>query len=107
RGSVEEASERLAARGIHTREPLSISILLPILVASAEESRDELVDIWARLLAAAADPARAKSFRLAFIEATKKLDPLDAAVLEGVHAVGGAVTGQSRNTLAEQLHASR
>jgi len=104
---VQEASERLEARGIHTPEPPSISILLPIVVASAEESRDELVDIWARLLAAAADPARAKSFRLAFIETAKKMDPLDAAVLQGVHAVGGAVTGQNRNTLAEQLHASR
>ena len=105
---VQEASERLEARGIHTPEPPSISILLPIVVASAEESRDELVDIWARLLAAAADPARAKSFRLAFIEATKKLDPLDAAVLEGIStAAGGAVSPGMRNSLAEQLHASR
>jgi Abortive infection alpha len=90
---AQEARERLKARGIHTTEPPSISILLPIVVSSADESRDELVDIWARLLAAAADPARAKSFRLAFIEATKRLDPLDAAVLQGISAVaGGAVT---------------
>jgi hypothetical protein len=101
-----EACERLEARG-HTPEPPSISILLPIVVASAEESRDELVDIWARLLAAAADPGRAKSFRLAFIEAAKKLDPLDAGVLQGIVAAGGAVSPGMRNSLAEQLHASR
>jgi hypothetical protein len=65
------------------------------------------VDIWARLLAAAADPGRAKKFRLAFIETAKKMDPLDAAVLQSVPALGGAMTGQTRNTLAGQLHASR
>jgi hypothetical protein len=44
---------------------------------------------------------------LAFIETAKKMDPLDAAVLQGIHAVGGAVTGQNRNALADQLHATR
>jgi hypothetical protein len=39
---VEEARERLTARGMNTTEPPSISLLLPILVASADESRDEL-----------------------------------------------------------------
>jgi hypothetical protein len=103
---VQEARERLEARGSYS-EPPSISILLPIVVASADESRDELVDIWARLLAAAADPTRAKSFRLAFIETAKKMDPLDAAVIRGLQAAGGGATGQTLNTLAEELHASR
>ena len=101
-----KTEERLHARRVEGHEP-SLSIALPIFVAAADENREELQDIWARLLAAAADPARAKSFRLAFIETAKKMDPLDAAVLQGVHDVGGAVTGQNRNTLAEQLHASR
>jgi hypothetical protein len=38
--------------------------------------------MWARLLAAAADPAPAKSFRLAFVDTVKKIDPLDAAVMQ-------------------------
>jgi hypothetical protein len=104
---LEKATERLRARHLETPEPASLSIALPILVAAGDESRDELQEIWARLLAAAADPGRAKSFRLAFIEATKKLDPLDAAVLQGISAAGGAVTPGMRNSLAEQLHASR
>jgi hypothetical protein len=104
---LEKAKVRLRARHLETPEPASLSIALPILVAAADESRDELQEIWARLLAAAADPGRAKSFRLAFIEATKKLDPLDAAVLQGISAAGGAVTPGMRNSLAEQLHASR
>jgi abortive infection alpha-like protein len=102
-----EADERLKARGIHAPEPPSISILLPIVVASAEESRDELVNIWARLLAAAADPARSKSFRLAFIETAKKMDPLDAAVLRHANERGGGITGQIRNEVAAALHTSR
>jgi hypothetical protein len=62
--------DRLADRGEPT-EPPSLSLLLPILVAAAEESRDELQDLWARLLAAAADPSRARSFRIQFIETVK------------------------------------
>jgi abortive infection alpha-like protein len=105
-GMLAKTEERLHARRVEGHEP-SLSIALPIFVAAADENREELQDIWARLLAAAADPARAKSFRLAFIETAKKMDPLDAAVLQGIHAVGGAVTGQNRNALADQLHATR
>jgi hypothetical protein len=65
-------------------EPISISLALPLLVAAADESRDELVDLWARLLAAAADPSRTKKFRARFIETTKQMDPIDALVLEKV-----------------------
>lgn len=65
-----------------TPESVSISLGLPLLVAAADESRDELVDLWARLLAAAADPRRTKHFRIAFIEVAKQMDPLDALVLQ-------------------------
>jgi hypothetical protein len=36
------------------------------------------------LLAAAADPKRAWFFRIRFIDAVKKMDPLDAAALQQV-----------------------
>jgi hypothetical protein len=104
---VQEARERLEARGVKA-EPPSISILLPILVASADESRDELVDMWARLLAATADPDRAKSFRIAYIDAVKKMDPLDAAVLRSASADhAGRVTGETQIKMAERLRVSR
>jgi hypothetical protein len=54
------------------------------LVAAADESRDELVDIWARLPAAAADPTRTKKFRQLFIEIAKQMDPIDAVVLQAI-----------------------
>jgi hypothetical protein len=104
---VEKARERLKARGVEPTEPPSLSLLLPILVAAAEESRDELQDIWARLLAAAADPSRVKSFRIAFIEAVKKMDPLDAAVLETANRLNSVVNDTARNAIAEKLSVSR
>ncbi|MGC1250728.1 MAG: Abi-alpha family protein [Xanthobacteraceae bacterium] len=91
---IEKARERLRARDAKEAEPASLSVTLPILIAAAEESRDELQDLWARLLTAAADPSRAKSFRTAFIDAAKRMDPLDAAALQSAHEQsGGGVMG--------------
>jgi Abortive infection alpha len=62
------------------------------MIAAADESRDELQDIWAALLAAAANPAKSKGFRVKFIEIVRKMDPLDAAVLKAgaaIHAKEG------------------
>lgn len=103
--TVKKAQERLKRDGIEA-EPASLSIGLPILQAAADESREELQDIWARLLAAAADPARAKSFRVAFIETVKRMDPLDAAALQALHANGGRLTPAVRGSALTAVHAS-
>jgi hypothetical protein len=97
----------LRTRGIDVLEPASPCISVPIMISAADESRDELQDIWARLLAAAADPARAKSFRSAFIEAAKKMDPLDAAVLQAAQSSGTPISGEFENACAAQLHVTR
>lgn len=104
---LQGAQERLEARGAKIEKPASLSLVLPIAVASADESRDELQDLWARLLAAAADPARAKFFRLAFIEAAKKMDPLDAAVLRQLHEHNGPFDGNARQKISGALRVSR
>ena len=88
-------------------KPASLSLVLPIAVSAADESRDELQDLWARLLAAAADPARVNFFRLAFIEAVKKMDPLDAAVLNGARSKAGRLDGNARNIVAAELKVPR
>ncbi len=75
--------------------------------AAADESREEIQDLWARLLAAAADPARSRSFRNAFIETIKKMVPLDAAVFQAAHAAGGRVGDDRRNSIAAELHIPR
>ncbi|WP_316171051.1 Abi-alpha family protein [Bradyrhizobium sp. SZCCHNRI1058] len=78
---IEKAKKRLEDAGVE-KPDAPPSLAIPIIVAAADESRDELLDLWAALLAAAADPARSKSFRLKFIEIVKQLDPLDAPVLK-------------------------
>jgi hypothetical protein len=88
--TFEKAKKRLEEN--HVEKPdASPSLAIPIIVAAADESRDELQEIWAALLAAAADPSRNKAFRLKFIEIAKKLDPLDVGLLREVHANGGTV----------------
>jgi hypothetical protein len=103
---IEKFRERLKARKTKIEEPISLSVALPLLRAAADESRDELQDLWARLLAAAADPSRAGHFRQAFIDAAKRMDPLDAAVLSGAQLEHG-VSGNRLNGLAEELRVSR
>lgn len=103
----EMVQQRLRARGVHAAEPASLSLVLPMVAAAADESRDELQDLWARLLAAAADPNRSKFFRLAFIDAAKRMDPLDAAVLRQAHLINQIITGGGRDRLTKDLHVSR
>jgi hypothetical protein len=85
-------------RGVEP-DPISISLALPLLVAAADESRDELVDLWARLLAAEADPTRTKKFRQLFIETANRMDPIDAAVLQIVAQFSPPKTLQERAEL--------
>jgi hypothetical protein len=81
---MREARQRLADRSVEEPIPASPSVALPILQGAADESRDELVDLWARLLANAMDP-NMNNVRYGFIEAVKKMDPLDAILLKFVH----------------------
>jgi hypothetical protein len=74
------AKKRLADRGIEA-EPPSLKLAIPILAAAADENRDELRDLWERLLAAAMDPNRQGAFRQNFITIVKEMDPFDALVL--------------------------
>jgi Abortive infection alpha len=81
---LEQAKARLAERNVQEPIPASLSIAFPILRDAADEDREELVDLWARLLANAMDP-NLNSVRQSFIEAVKKMDPMDAVVLRHLH----------------------
>jgi hypothetical protein len=81
------ARERLAARGVDQPQPASLSVALPILRGGADEDRDVLVDLWARLLANAMDP-HLSSVRHQFISAVQAMDPMDGVVLDYIH-IGG------------------
>jgi hypothetical protein len=76
-----EAQKRLLTMGIQETEPATLNIALPILQGAADEDREQLVDLWARLLATAMNPATRNDVRHSFIEAVKVMDPTDALVL--------------------------
>ncbi|MDE3115442.1 MAG: DUF4393 domain-containing protein [Pseudomonadota bacterium] len=70
--------EKLSGKPAET-PPLSVSV--PLLEAARDESRDGLLDLWADLLAAAADPTRAGSYRAAFLEIVRGMDPIDTKLI--------------------------
>jgi hypothetical protein len=96
------AKERLEARRVKDTKPASLTLALPILRGAADESREELRDLWARLLAAAMDPSREKDVRQGFAEAIKKMDPLDARLLVHLRSQKGALPNAEKNTVATE-----
>jgi hypothetical protein len=85
----ERAAEKLKRRGAKAQTP-PLTIMIPLLEAAQDEGRAELRDIWASLLAAAADPARLGIFRRDFIDIAKQLEPVDAASLNLIQKMTGS-----------------
>ncbi|MCZ6516725.1 MAG: Abi-alpha family protein [Gammaproteobacteria bacterium] len=74
--------EILQAREVQQSHPdISPSVLIPIAVVASAESRDELQELFARLLANAADPERQSRVRREFIDMVSQMEPLDARLL--------------------------
>jgi Abortive infection alpha len=69
----ENARNRLQEDGIAEPVPPNLKLALPILIAAADENRDELQDLWARLLAATMNPNKARHFRQEFSHALEKM----------------------------------
>jgi hypothetical protein len=57
------------------------------LSAAQDENRDELIDLWAALLATALDPKTQSQYRREFSDSAKQLEPLDATVLRELAAL--------------------
>jgi hypothetical protein len=105
---LQKARERLQERGVAEPRAASLSVALPILRGVADEDRDELVDLWARLLANAMDPKRS-NVRYEFIETVKKMNPIDAMVIKSFHErranrIGDTEGAVSVRILEEALH---
>jgi len=69
-------------RNVTQTQPVSPSVAIPLLRAAYDESRPELQELWAGLIAAAMDPKRSGRVRLSFIDTLRRFDPLDALVLK-------------------------
>jgi hypothetical protein len=68
-------------RDVKERQELPEDIAIPLLEAAQGESREELKQLWARLLANAMDPKRAADVRPEFIETIRSFTPIDATIL--------------------------
>ncbi|QAU49211.1 Abi-alpha family protein [Bradyrhizobium guangzhouense] len=79
----------LKRRGVTQTVAVSPSLAIPLLRAAYDESRPELQEMWAGLIAAAMDPSRSGRVRLSFVETLKHFDPLDALVLKTRHEASG------------------
>ena len=101
-----DAQERLRTRGVKETVKLSPALAAPLLDAATDENREELADLWARLLANALDPARTRRVRLRFIEVIKKMDPLDARVFQQFVDFPGGMQPTARDFIASHLEAA-
>ena len=88
---LEERTERILRERNVEAEPISPALALPLFAAARDETREELQELWARLLAAAMDPSRRSLARREFIEIIKQIEPLDARVLEELRDITGAI----------------
>lgn len=80
---VQRTEEILRNRGIFDQtEPMSPSVALPLLHAAQDETREQLREMWARMLANGMDPNRRGSIRQSVIAAVKGFDPLEALILQ-------------------------
>ncbi len=76
-----QTAEILKERGVEEPAEPSPSVAIPLLASAQEEDRDELVRLWAALLAMAMDPKRRNSYRREYLTIIQRLEPLDAAGL--------------------------
>ena len=72
----------LQDRKVKDSVELPEDMAIPLLEAAQSEPREELQELWARLLANAMDPARADHVRPEFVEALRRLQPVDVRILD-------------------------
>jgi hypothetical protein len=103
-----KAKKRLQNRGIAQPEPPSLKLALPILAAAADENREELQDLWERLLAAAMDPNRQSFVRQSLVSTVKQMDPFDVLILRAVYEnPSGSWTPNGRDYMISRFKSSQ
>jgi hypothetical protein len=83
------SAEKLKERGISPDEcHIDPSAIVPLVAAAQDRCNDEhLLELWARLLASAMDPATASLARRANVDLLKQLDGTDARVLNCIWTI--------------------
>jgi len=96
----------LGGRGVGIMREVSAAIGTPLLEAAEDEHRDELVSMWARLLANAMDPTKPDRLRLEYIDAVKRMHPQDALMLSMFKNMEAIGHNDARKFFTERLHIS-
>lgn len=94
--------ETLKRRGVTERTVPPEAITVPLLSASIQEGREELLNEWARLIATTLDPSRRNLYRREYCEILKHLEPLDAKVLRRMNMPIDR-SDTTRNVIAREL----
>jgi hypothetical protein len=104
---TEDLEKDLRDQGVKERVEPSFTVLLPLVEAAIDENRAELKSVWRRLLANAFHPDRSSRVRGSFVEVVKKMDPLDAVVLQRMVEAGPGTLGpNARDFLRKSLELS-
>jgi hypothetical protein len=74
----------LQERAVLAVDQLSPNVATELLSGAQDDSREELIELWARLLANALDPGL-NNIRRSFIEAVKQMEAVDALVLNFIY----------------------
>ena len=83
-----KTSEILLSMGAGPPFEPSPSVVVPLLIGAADESRPELQDLWAALLASALQPDGGSRVRRAFFETLKAMEPDDARLFRALASIG-------------------
>lgn len=101
-----KAKEELRKSGVDHPQQASLPIMLPLLEAAANEDRPLIQDMFAKLLSAAADPARSGLVRREFVDVVKQMDPLDAQILTRIGNSVRALDHELQNEIYDILKIS-
>jgi hypothetical protein len=82
--TVTVARQLVIRRGVTPDVDTPPERLEEILEAAQDNSIPELRDLFARLAAAAVDPARQGGYRREYVDVVKRLEPFDAALLQNM-----------------------
>ncbi len=100
---AEKANKRLADRGVSEKAETPERLGIPLLEAAQTESREEMIDLWARLLANAMDPNRIGDVRSEYIEIIKKFEPLDVRIMDYIASKNPATDQTSKHQIFELI----
>ncbi len=96
-------AEVLKTRGVAIDFETSPSVIIPLIGMAQDEGREELVDLWARLLATALDPAARHHYRRDFVAIAAGLEPMDMLCLQKLDSGATKAWRYRRESVAKAL----